>query len=91
MQPGIASAERAFELLDAPAEVAERPGAVAVTGFRGALRFEKMGFEYTPGEPVLAGIDVAVRPGQVVALVGPSGAGKRLIAGAALLRRDGGA
>ncbi|HEX6069934.1 MAG TPA: ABC transporter ATP-binding protein, partial [Longimicrobiaceae bacterium] len=76
VQPGLAAAERAFEILDAPPEILEREDARRVEGFREALRFEDVSFEYQPGEPVLRDVSLTVRPGQVVALVGPSGAGK---------------
>src|SRR5690606_23215832 len=76
VQPGLAAAERVFEFLDAPIEIRDRPGAVKVDGFREAIRFENVGFSYVPGEPVLEDITFEVKPGEVVALVGPSGAGK---------------
>jgi subfamily B ATP-binding cassette protein MsbA len=80
IQPGMAAAERVFQLLDAPIEVVERPGAVAVQGLRDAIRFEGVEFAYGADRPVLHDIDLEIRRGQVVALVGPSGAGKSTLA-----------
>ncbi len=80
VQPGLAAAERAFELLDARPEITDPPDARRVDGFDDAIRLESVGFEYEPGEPVLRGVDLEIGRGDVVALVGPSGAGKTTIA-----------
>lgn len=80
VQPGLAAAERVFEILDSPPEIADSVGAMPITGMRQGIRFEDVGFEYQEGEPVLEGIDFEILPGEVVALVGPSGAGKSTIA-----------
>jgi subfamily B ATP-binding cassette protein MsbA len=76
IQPGLAGAERLFEFLDAPIEIVDRDGAVPFTGLRQGIRFASVDFSYEPGEPVLTDIDLEVSAGEVVALVGPSGAGK---------------
>ncbi len=72
----VASAERIFEILDVPPDVRERPGAVELPKLRGHVRFEGVSFAYTEGHPVLHDISFEVRPGQVVALIGPTGSGK---------------
>jgi ATP-binding cassette, subfamily B, bacterial len=77
----IGSARRVVEVLDAPADVVDRPGAVRLGGVRGDVRFEGVWFGYVPGRPVLRGVSFAARPGEVVAVVGPTGAGKSTLAG----------
>ncbi|MEN8376134.1 MAG: ABC transporter ATP-binding protein [Gemmatimonadota bacterium] len=76
IQPGLAAAERVFEFLDAPIEIRDVVGARPFGGLAEGIRFEGVGFHYEEGEPVLSDIDLEVRAGEVVALVGPSGAGK---------------
>ncbi|MGH7700973.1 MAG: ABC transporter ATP-binding protein [Gemmatimonadales bacterium] len=72
----VASAERIFEVLDLPSDEGDRPGEVPAPGFRDRIEYRRVGFAYEPGTPVLADVDLEVRRGQVVAIVGPSGAGK---------------
>jgi len=74
--PGIVAAERIFEFLDTPIEMVDAPDALTFRGLERSLRFENVSFHYRAGEPVLQHIDLEVGPGEVVALVGPSGAGK---------------
>jgi ATP-binding cassette subfamily B protein len=71
-----AAGERVLNLLDQDPEVADHPGAVAAPAFQGAVGFDGVSFAYEPGHSVLARLDFAVRPGQRVAVVGPSGIGK---------------
>jgi len=71
--------ERIFDYLDLPQEIAERPGAVALAEPRGHLRFDAVDFAYDPGVNVLSGVTFEARPGELVALVGPSGGGKSTI------------
>ena len=76
LQSGVASAERVFEVLDAreqdPDPATPRdPGAS-----RGRVAFEDVSFSYTPDKPLIEHLDLCVEPGQTVAIVGPTGAGK---------------
>jgi subfamily B ATP-binding cassette protein MsbA len=72
----LAAIDRIFEVFDTPPEVTEQPKARRLPRLTGAIVFERVDFAYTQGRPVLSGIDLRVRAGEVVALVGPSGAGK---------------
>ncbi|WP_110208691.1 ABC transporter ATP-binding protein [Nocardioides daejeonensis] len=74
LQSGVASAERVFELLDAPEEVPDRHE--SLSGRRGEIRFEDVAFSYDPERPLIEGLTLVARPGQTVAIVGPTGAGK---------------
>ena len=65
-----------FDLLDARNEVVERPDAVAIEGVKGEVAFEGVSFRYGPGAQGVFGIDFTARPGETVALVGPTGSGK---------------
>ena len=74
----LALFERIFEYLDLPVEVADRPGARPLPHARGGLGFEDVTFRYAEsGPPAVAGMSFEVEPGQMVALVGAAGAGKR--------------
>ncbi len=80
-QRASASAHRIYEILDEPAEVADRPGATDLVECRGDVRFRSVTFRYTPdGPPVLEGFDLHLPPGQTVALVGRTGSGKSTVA-----------
>ncbi len=80
LQQAAAAAERVFELLDQTPEIRDAPDAVTLERVTGAVSFEDISFGYGSGEAVLHGVDFHVAPGEVVALVGPSGAGKTSIA-----------
>ncbi|MBI1297534.1 ATP-binding cassette domain-containing protein [bacterium] len=71
-----ASGERVLEIFDVQPNIVDAPDARPLTRAAGELRFEDVSFGYTPGRPVLRGIDFTIRPGQRVALVGASGGGK---------------
>ncbi len=79
LQSSMALFERIFEYLDLPTEVEEKPNAPVLPPIRGHLAFENVSFAYLPGRPVLHAISFEVAPGQLAALVGPSGAGKTTI------------
>ncbi len=76
----LALFQRIFEYLDLEVRVADRPGAAPLSGVRGGIRFEGVTFAYgSRSRPALRDVSFAVQPGQLVALVGPSGAGKTTI------------
>ncbi len=77
LQSAVASAERVFELLDEPEEVPD-PVAPAAIGAAatGRVTFEDVAFRYVADKPLIADLDLVVEPGQTVAIVGPTGAGK---------------
>lgn len=73
---GIAGLRSYLDFLATRPDVADRPGAVALTEVKGAIRYEGVRFAYGKAAPVLNGIDLDIRAGESVAFVGPSGAGK---------------
>jgi ATP-binding cassette subfamily B multidrug efflux pump len=76
VQSGVASAERVFALLDAP-EQSPDPEVSPLTGpLRGRIAFEDVSFRYAPDKPLIDNLSLSVEPGQTVAIVGPTGAGK---------------
>jgi ATP-binding cassette, subfamily B, bacterial MsbA len=79
VQQGLAAAARIFELLDRPSDVVESPRAVLLDSFRESVEFENVTFRYE-AEPVLREVDLEIRRGEAVALVGRSGSGKSTMA-----------
>lgn len=79
-QEAIAAGERIFELLDQTAEIQDSPGASELPRLQGDVRFEDVHFRYGTGDEVLQDVTFHMAPGETVALVGPSGAGKTSIA-----------
>ncbi len=75
-QQSLAAASRLFEILDEVPTVLEKPRAIALKSFAESVTFEKVGFHYFPDQPVLHGVNLRVRKGEVIAIVGPSGSGK---------------
>jgi len=83
-QEAMTAADRVYEVLDTPPAVDDAPGAVDLDAggrrVHGHIRFEGVGFAYDSGAPVLRGVDLEIEPGETVALVGPTGAGKTTLA-----------
>jgi ATP-binding cassette subfamily B multidrug efflux pump len=76
LQSGIASAERVFEFLDAEEQSPDPAEPQQVTDPRGRVEFHDVAFSYDPENPLIAGLSLVAAPGQTVAIVGPTGAGK---------------
>ena len=72
----MASVERIFEIMDTPSDIQDKPGAQEMPPIQGSVRFENVTFSYDPEKVVLQNVSFDVKPGQTIALVGPTGAGK---------------
>ena len=79
VQSGIAGGERIFALMDTTLDVVDAPDAKPMPPIQGRVAFEGVEAEYVAGEKVLKGVDLTAEPGQTVAIVGPTGAGKTTI------------
>lgn len=75
-QSGVASIERVFELLDAPEELPDEHAADLGESVAGLVEFDDVSFSYDPDEPLIQGLSLRAEPGQTIAIVGPTGAGK---------------
>ncbi|WP_308468264.1 ABC transporter ATP-binding protein [Rathayibacter soli] len=76
LQSGVASAERVFELLDADEQSDDPDEPLSPEGTRGRLAFENVSFSYSEDQPLITDLSLVAQPGQTVAIVGPTGAGK---------------
>ena len=79
VQQALIGARRVFEILDAPIEVRNAPDAIHRTRLEGSVRFENVSFAYAASTEVVRNIDLAVKPGQCVAILGATGAGKSVL------------
>ena len=76
LQNALACAGRLFELIDEPAQTPDAPDAAAPERFDGAVTLENVSFSYSPDKPLIENLNLDVRPGERVAIVGPTGCGK---------------
>ena len=79
LQAALAGAERVFEILDTPSETDDAAKAKALPAVRGDVKLDHVTFGYRPGTTILDDVSLEAKPGQMVALVGPTGAGKTTI------------
>jgi ATP-binding cassette subfamily B protein/subfamily B ATP-binding cassette protein MsbA len=80
VQSAKAGLRRCMEILSTAPDIRDRPGAQPLGRVRGEVRFENVMFAYEPGHPVLKGVSFTANPGETIAIVGPSGAGKTTLA-----------
>ena len=80
LQQGLAAATRVFGLLDVKPAITDAAGAVELPPFRRTIDFQGVDFAYDQGEPVFTGLNLTIRAGEVLAIVGPSGGGKTTLA-----------
>ena len=81
LQRASVAAERIFQILDVPVEIKDKPDAVELPPIQGDVEFRNVVFSYIRNVPVLRGLNLHIKEGQTVAIVGPTGAGKSTIAG----------
>lgn len=78
-QSAIAGGERVFEIMDETPDLIDKPDAMAIDSFKGEIEFSHVNFAYDTDKPVLKNINFHVKPGEKIALVGPTGSGKTTI------------
>lgn len=79
IQRALAAAQRIFEVLDIEPEIKDSEGAKELGPIAGYVTFQNVSFEYNPGKPILVDMSFEARPGELIAIVGPSGAGKTTV------------
>jgi len=80
IQKSLAAAERVFAILDTEPDIKDMPGAIDLPEVKGHVALQHLSFAYSPGQYALRDVSLEVKPGQTIAIVGPSGAGKTTIA-----------
>ena len=79
IQAALAGAERVFEIIDTPSEIADAPDSLQISPVHGDVSLRNVQFAYTPGTPIIRNFSLDAKAGQTIALVGPTGAGKTTI------------